>query len=207
MDNRRRINEIILSYLYIHMFIFQIKRELSFMEMKKILLSACIANCLLATTAFAALELNQDEVTASAKVIVNDTSDVRLSITNNGTLIEGEVKEGEPLFIIGLNADKNTTLALTGNANTYLHGNGNFIAYMPGAPTPLRGVISEKYRGFVSDDITFIPPGVVSLSSNNRALLLSGEDEYIIDIVSPENQPAVSSGTYRFDLAAQAYTE
>lgn len=147
--------------------------------------------------------------TASANIKVTQSSQIDMSADSVANTLPDNTAElvGKNLFKISLDsADKNIKIALAGDVDTVIDGNGLVRSSVKDDGTKLIGVIEDSFKDQITSDSSFIPP-TANQSADAAALLLTGENMYRISFRAADVEQNIAAGAYDFNFVAQAYTD
>lgn len=146
---------------------------------------------------------------ASTEIKVTQSSQINVSadMINHTLPDNSEELSGTRLFRFSLaSGDENIKIALAGDVDTVIDGNGLVHSTVKDNGTKLIGVVDDSFKGQIVSDRSFIPP-TANQSANAAALLLTGENMYRIAINGAETKQNITAGSYDFNFVAQSYTE
>ncbi|AIR62845.1 hypothetical protein LH23_19925 [Cedecea neteri] len=154
-------------------------------------------------------EMSKSTMTVSPTIVKSSDLSIHIEDAND---ITGNLGPNQPLFTIKINASADAKIAMgtPGAARGTVLRAGGLLMTTGDTGAWLTGKIPEEYRDALTRDSAYFFTGVNQKDSLSEVLLLEGQDQYAINIVTDDDQTVdtyIKPGNYTFDLLAQAYTE
>ncbi|NIG76611.1 hypothetical protein RJE46_08705 [Cedecea neteri] len=155
-------------------------------------------------------DMSKSTMTVSPTIVRSSAVSMHIEDAND---ITGNLGPNQLLFTIKINASADAKIAMGtpgwAGRETALRAGGVLVTSGE-TGSQLVGIIDEEYRDALTRDSAYFFTGTTQADSLSEILLLEGQDQYAINVVTRDKQSVddyIRPGNYTFNLLAQAYTE